>query len=144
MKMYLCDRHAVYMTFRLRNQTKNRQNIFLHPLRYGQFLHNMLNLMHTTVMMCMRMITCMLLFVLMRMVMFMRVLMHRFGFFFPVNAHRNMRAADTALAYRFCLHFHTRDSQVIQLRHHLLPLRHQFQQCRREHISRSTHSAIQI
>ena len=106
MEMNLRDGYPVHMALRFCDQTKHRQDILPDPFRHGKRLHDMLNLVHTAVvMMC------------------VTVLMHLLGFFFSVDAHGGVCPRNAAFFCRLPAHLHTGNPQPVQLSEHLLPLR---------------------
>ncbi len=154
-EMYLRHRNAVCVTLRLGDQPIDRKNIRLYLVRYRKVMNNMLNLMHTAmVVMLMRVNMVVMLmfmpafmvmvFVSGNMAMFLRMFVHGLIFLHAVHLHCDMRAANTALTHLFLLHRNARDLKRIQLRHKSLRIRKQLQQRCRQHIPRRSHAAVQI
>ena len=162
MKMYLGDRHTVHMAFRLRNQTKYRQNILSDPFGNRQAFHDMPDLAHSAVMMMLMhaalvmvlmhfavsvfVRAVMMMFMRAVMVMFMRVpaAMQLLRLLRTVHPHRHMGAADSTLAYRLTYKRNTGNPQSVQFPKRLLPLRQKLQQRGGQHISRRPHATVQI
>ena len=77
-------------------------------------------------------------------VMRMTVGMHVFRLFFPIDCYHKMGSRDPAPAYGLTGIRHMGNADAIQLRKGLLLIRHQFQQCRRQHIPSRSHITFQI
>ena len=78
--------------------------------------------------------------------MVMLMIMNILGFFlFPLHFDHHMRSRDSALYSRFLFHRNTRDQGVHFFKKGLfLFIGKKFQECSREHIASSTHSAFNV
>lgn len=84
--------------------------------------------------------------ILIMVMMVMLMIMNILGFFlFPLHFDHHMRSRDSALYSRFLFHRNTRDQGVHFLKKGLfLFIGKKFQECSREHIASSTHSAFNV
>ena len=134
------------MAFRFCDQGIDRQNIRSYLFGYWKFFNNMLNLMHTAMMMVstvgMLVFMSMLMFVLVRMTMSMGVYVLRF--FLTVNPYRDVRTLDPAFGRYLTGNRDTGDSKTIQLGKEFFFVREKLQQSRCQHIARCAHPAVQI
>ena len=92
------------------------------------------------------MVVMMVLMILIMVMMVMIMIMNILGFFlFPLHFDHHMRSRDSALYSRFLFHRNTRDQGVHFLKKGLfLFIGKKFQECSREHIASSTHSAFNV
>ena len=92
------------------------------------------------------MVVMMVLMILIMVMMVMLMIMNILGFFlFPLHFDHHMRSRDSALYSRFLFHRNTRDQGVHFLKKGLfLFIGKKFQECSREHIASSTHSAFNV
>ena len=90
------------------------------------------------------MVMMVMIFIMVMVVMLM--IMNILGFFlFPLHFDHHMRSRDSALYSRFLFHRNTRDQGVHFLKKGLfLFIGKKFQECSREHIASSTHSAFNV
>ena len=151
------------MDFALRpgNLQIDRIGVLTHSLGYIHFLEEEDNIGHARVMMVpmMIMVVVMMVLVILIMVMVMMVfmilimvmmvmlmIMNILGFFlFPLHFDHHMRSRDSALYSRFLFHRNTRDQGVHFFKKGLfLFIGKKFQECSREHIASSTHSAFNV
>ena len=100
-------------------------------------------------MMILLVIECMVMSMLMMIVMMvvrmlMMVMMILALLFLAAYGHAHMRAGDPALYGGFLLILHPGDPQRIQLLHKPFRIRHEFQKCRRQHVSRGSHSTVNV
>ena len=84
--------------------------------------------------------------ILIMVMMVMLMIMNILGFFlFPLHFDHHMRSRDSALYSRFLFHRNTRDQGVHFFKKGLfLFIGKKFQECSREHIASSTHSAFNV
>ena len=119
--------------------------VFLH-MRMRMCVHVMVMF----VVVLMYMVMFMFMVVLMRMVMFMVLFMRmrmptwHSAFLLAMNQHPHMRTGNAALFTRLCFKNHTRDSHGIQFGKRGFLIRHQFQKCRGQHITRRPHRTFDI
>ena len=94
----------------------------------------------------MPMMVVMIMVVLMPMmvVLIMVVLKHLLGFFLALYLHMDMSPANTTLFILTGRHFHTGNSDVIDLLKKCISVREQFQQCGCQHITCSSHITFNI
>ena len=92
------------------------------------------------------MVVMMVLMILIMVMMVMLMIMNILGFFlFPLHFDHHMRSRDSALYSRFLFHRNTRDQGVHFFKKGLfLFIGKKFQECSREHIASSTHSAFNV
>jgi hypothetical protein len=91
-------------------------------------------------------VVMMVFMILIMVMMVMLMIMNILGFFlFPLHFDHHMRSRDSALYSRFLFHRNTRDQGVHFFKKSLfLFIGKKFQECSREHIASSTHSAFNV
>ena len=72
------------------------------------------------------------------------MIVHVLMLFFTVNSNTDVGTANAALHTGFSGHCYTGNPQRIQLPQKCIPIRQQFQQCRRQHITGCAHAAVDI
>ena len=130
------------VALRLRDHAVHRQHVLFHRLRQVQvILHDVRDAVKAgVVMVAVSMVMVMRVIV----VMVMMMVVYGLGFLHAVDLHGHVGAADAAAQDALAAVDHVGDADGVQLRQGLLPVRHQLQQGRRQHIACRAHGAVQI